>query len=125
MGVAYFIVLDNEDVDFDTFVNGKSIAGEYEELEIFCKKHELKTIEDFSDFSGFLEDFDDIEISNQEVKWHEAKEGIEWTSSLINKLESKSTNFEIKPVVNDLNEYLTVFKNAAKVDVKWHLELDF
>jgi len=125
MSIAHFIVLDNEEVDFDTFVNGKSIAHVYEELNNFCKKHELKTIEDFQYFGDLFEDFDVIETSNQETKWLEAKEGIDWATSLINKLESKSTNFDIKPVVNDLNEYLAVFQNAAKVDAKWYFELDY
>ena len=124
MSIAHFIVLDNEEVDFETFVNGKSIANVYEELNIFCKKQGLKTIDDFQDFGDLLEDFDDIETPNL-TKWLEAKEGIDWTTSLISELKSKSTNFDIKPVINDLNEYLAVFKNAAKVGAKWHLELDY
>jgi len=127
MSVAYFIVIKNEEVDFDTFVNGKSMAHASDELIEFCKTHKLRTIEDFhsQDMSEFMEDFNDIEIPEQKIKWFNAQEGIDWASSLIEKLEAEKTKFDTGAVIEDLQEYLEVFKNAKKVDVKWHLELAY
>ncbi len=127
MSVAYFIVLDNEEVDFDTFVNGKGIACAFDEINEFCESHELKTIEDFhsQDVSEFMEDFDDLEIPEQEIKWFSAQEGIDWASSLIDNLESKKPKFLTDEVIEDLQKYLEVFNNSKKVGAKWHLELDY
>jgi len=127
MSAAYFIVLENEEVDFDSFVNGKNIAHAFDELIEFCKTQKLKTIEDFhsQDIGEFMENFDDIEIPEQEIKWFNAQEGIDRASSLIEKLESEVPKFDSCAVIEDLKEYLEVFNDAKKVDVKWHLELDY
>ena len=127
MSVAYFIVLDNEDVDFDSFINGKAIGHAFDELVEFCETHQLKTIEDFysQDASEFLEGIDDIEIHEQEVLWFDAQQGIDWATNLIQKLQTENPKFETAAVIEDLGEYLEVFNNTKKVNAKWHLELDF
>lgn len=127
MSVAYFIVLENQEVDFDTFVNGKSIAHAFDDLIEFCNTQKLKTIEDFhsQNTSEFMEDFDYTDIPEQEIKWFDAQEGIDWASSLIKKIESEEPKFGTCAIIEDLREYLEVFNNAKKVNVKWHLELDY
>ena len=127
MSVAYFIVLDNDEVDFDTFVNGKAIAHAFDELVRFCKKHKFKTIEDFfsQDASDFLDEFDDIEMPEQEVLWFNAQVGIDWATALIEKLKSEKTSFSTDAVIDDLQEYLEVFNKTKEIDAKWHFELDF
>ena len=42
MSVAYYIVLNKEDVAFDTFVNGKQLAKYFGPLTAFCKKKWIK-----------------------------------------------------------------------------------
>lgn len=37
MGVAYFIVLDKGEVDFETFANGKAVAREADRKSITCQ----------------------------------------------------------------------------------------
>jgi predicted metal-dependent phosphoesterase TrpH len=127
MSVAYFIVLDKDDVNFDPFVNGKAIAHAFDELESFCKLHQLKTIEDFhsQDLSEFMEELDEFEMPEQEEAWFTADEGIEWIVSLLAKLNSEKPAFASLAVYDDLNEYLAVFNNAKRAAAKWHLELDF
>ena len=127
MSVAYFIVLDNEDVGFDTFVNGKGIAHAFDELFKFCEAHKLKTIEYFhsQDVSEFMQDFDDIEIPDQKINWFNAQEGIDWAVSLIKKLKSESPDFNTDEVIEDLQDYIEVFNNTNKINAKWHLELDY
>lgn len=127
MSVAYFIVLDKEDVDFDPFVNGKAIAHAFNDLESFCKLHQLKTIEDFhsQDVSDFIEELDDIEMPEQDEAWFSADEGIEWVASLLTKLQLEKPAFASPEICEDLNEYLDVFNNAKRAGAKWHFELDF
>ena len=127
MSVAYFIVLNDDEVDFDTFVDGKSIAQVFDALTEFCNSHDLKTIEDFhsQDVSEMLDEFDGIELPEQEEIWFNAEEGIEWVNSLIEKLQCENPSFLNKAILEDLNDYLEVFKNTRKSGVKWHLELDF
>ncbi|HOY23985.1 MAG TPA: hypothetical protein PK002_12585 [Cellvibrio sp.] len=127
MSVAYFIVLDKDDVDFDPFVNGKAIAHAFDELESFCKQHQLKTIEDFhsQDISEYMEELDDIEVPGRDEAWFAADEGIEWVTSLVAKLKSEKPAFASPDIYDDLNEYLDAFNNAKRAGAKWHLELDF
>ena len=127
MSVAYFIVLDNEEVDFDTFVNGKAIAHASDELVEFCEKHKLKTIEDFfsQDASEFKDEFDDVEMPEKEVLWFNAQEGIDWATTFIEKLNSEKPKFSTVAVIEDLQEYLDVFNKTKAIGAKWHLELDF
>ena len=127
MSVAYFIVLENDEVDFDTYVNGKAIAHAVDEIAKFCTTHGLKTIEDFhsQDVNELMEDFDDIEIPEQEILWFDAQDGIDWVTALLEKIESKRPSFANEAIIEDLREYLEVFKNIKTVDTKWHLEIDF
>lgn len=127
MSLAYFIVLDKKDVEFDDLVNGKNIAQAFDELSGFCESHDLKGIEDFhyQDVSEFIDDFDDLELPAQEEVWFDAREGIEWVSALIAKLKGERPKFLTDAILEDLVEYLEVFKNAESVNAKWHLELDF
>jgi len=127
MSVAYFIVLDKEDIEFDPFVNGKEVARRSNQLLKFCKKHGLRTFEDFlsQDNRDLMEEFDNIELPEQKVKWFAAKDGIDWIDSLIKKLQTEPLNFPSEPVIQDLYEYKEVLINAEKVVARWHLELDF
>jgi hypothetical protein len=128
MSVAYFIVLENETLDFDTFVNGKNIAHAFDELVSMCKKYELKSIEDFvcQDVSEFLSgELDDVDIPAQDSLWFEAQEGIDWATSLIDKIRNSAVSFEADPVIEDLNDYIDVFNKAKKHNAKWRFELDF
>lgn len=127
MSVAYFVVLDKEDVQFDTFVNGKAIAHAFDELTAFCNKNNLNGMEDFvsQNMSEFMmEEFGDIDVPEQEEKWFDAKEGVDWINALIDKLKEKSPKFFQEELLEDLTEYREVFQNAEKAGAKWHLEFD-
>lgn len=127
MSVAYFIVLDIENVGFDTFVNGKSLANCYEDLTAFCNSEGLKTIDEFvsQDVSEFLQEFEEMELPDQEVLWFSAEEGIDWVTSLLDKLDAKSPEFSTDMLVEDLQEYLEVLRKSKNIGAKWHLEMDF
>ena len=126
MSVAYFIVLDNEDVDFDTFVNGKHVAHFANEMLAFCNMHGLKPLEDFFslDAGEFMDEFDDMDIPDQDMQWFDAEVGIEWIDELIETLASESSEAWVEPVIEDLNEYKSVLEQARQIGAKWHFELD-
>lgn len=126
MSVAYFIVLDNEDVDFDTFVNGKHVAHFANEMLAFCNIHGLKPLEDFfsQDAGEFMDEFDDMDIPDQEAQWFDAEVGIEWIDELIETLASESSEAWVEAVIEDLNEYKSVLEQARQIGAKWHFELD-
>jgi hypothetical protein len=127
MSVAYFIVLEDENIDIDTFVNGKNIALAFDELVSVCNKHGIKTIEDYisQDASEFLGELDDINVPDQGVLWFDAQEGLDWARRLIDTLKTEKLSCEVGPVIEELNEYIGVFNKAKKHGIKWHLELDF
>ncbi|MEM7016772.1 MAG: hypothetical protein AAF512_05455 [Pseudomonadota bacterium] len=130
MSVAYFIVLDNAEVDFDASVDGKSITPVLDELMGFCKKHHLKTLDDFygqgaGDVFDEFDELDDLELPEQDAVWFDAEEGIEWISALIAALNHENPPFLSDAILEDFNDYMVVFKNAKNANVKWHLALDF
>ncbi|RLW69812.1 MAG: hypothetical protein B6D71_08870 [gamma proteobacterium symbiont of Stewartia floridana] len=124
MSTAFYIALEKDDVEFDTFVNGKAIADVADDLNELCESNNIKAIDDFlsQDPSEFLDDFelpDDFEI-----KWYEAQEGLDYFTSLIGLINANDCNFNKEEVVSDLNEYLDVLQKVKAANLKWHLELD-
>ena len=130
MSTAYFIVLEDESLGIDTFVNGKFIAQSFDELNVFCKTHQLKTVEDYfsqdaSEFMDEIEGMEDFNIPAQDIQWFEAQEGIDWCQTLIKKLNNEPSNLNVELIVEDLDEYASVFKRIKTHDIKWHFELDY
>ena len=132
MSVAYFIVLDNDQADFDPFVNGKAIAHAFDELRNFCETNGLKTIENFhsQDVGELMEGFDDMDIPDidlpeQEALWFDAQEGIDWINALLQNIENQKPGFATEEIVEELREYLQVFEKSKSAGARWHLEMDF
>ena len=85
MSLAYYIVLDNEEPGFDTFVNGKYLARE-DGLDALCKQLHLKAFGDFlamseDDISDMLGE--DIDLPEGEgERWFAPEEGLAWAPAL-------------------------------------------
>jgi len=128
MSVAFYIELDKEDVDFEIFVDGKSIAHAFEELITFSQNNGLKSIEEYvyQDLSEYVDEFEDMgmDVPEQVEQWFDAQEGITWATEMINNLKEKAPKFSSKDIIDDFKCYLEVFENAKKVDAKWHLAID-
>ena len=124
MSTAYYIALENEEVEFDTFVNGKAIAHASEELYELCESNSIKPLDEFlsQDVSEFIDDFEMPD--GMEITWFDAQEGIDCVLSLVKLIQSKDCTFEKGPVIEDLNEYLEVLNKVKQANLKWHLELD-
>ena len=81
----------------------------------------LKMFEDYA-----YQDLSEFGGPEAEPVWFEATEGIEWASAILQQLRDEpGTVKDIVAVIEDLEDYIRVFKEAQKRDLKWHLELDF
>jgi hypothetical protein len=131
MSVAYYIVLDNKEPGFETFVNGKAIAHAIEELDALCDKVSLPKLDSFigqpldeiADLLG-----EEIELPEGEdggALWFEPQEGINLINSLIEVIQKDAEGLTSPiEVIDDLTEYKDVLTEAIAVGAKWHLALD-
>jgi len=129
VGVAYYIVLNNEDPGFDTFVNGKFLARETTKLDSICKKLGLPKFEDFltmseediSDMPG-----EDVKLPEGEgEKWFSPDEGLSFVSELAAHIKANPKDVKnADGVLEDLAEYAEVLQKAKNVGAMWHLNLD-
>lgn len=128
MGVAFYIVLDNDEPGFDTFVNGKCLARE-DGLDPLCEELGLKTLNDFFSMSGDeIADMLDEDIELPEVedqKWFTPDEGLVFVSILSSHLRANPDSVEnAAGCLQDLAEYAEVFEQAKAIGAKWHLNID-
>lgn len=129
MSVAFYIVLDNDDPGFDTFVNGKTLAKESEKLDAICQKLELPKFDDFVSMSADdMAEFvgDDAEFPAMEEKWFDAEEGLKFVNMLITHIRTNPNNMKnLKKILEELWEYADVLGKAKAIGAKWHLAIDF
>jgi hypothetical protein len=129
MSVAFYIVLDNDDPGFETFVNGKALAREAESLEEISATLGIPTFEDFTSMSAEdIEDMlgdDDAEIPEQEENWFTADEGLAFVQALVDHISSNPKAVKNQQaVLEELGEYADVFNKAKGIGARWHLNLD-
>lgn len=129
MSVAFYIVLDNDDPGFDTFVNGKALAKESKKLDAICQKLELPKFDDFVSMSADdMAEFvgDDAEFSGMEEKWFDAEDGLKFVNALITHIRTNPNNMKnLKKILEELWEYADVLGKAKAIGAKWHLAIDF
>lgn len=128
MSVAYYIVLDNEEPGFDTFVNGKALAHE-KKLDTLCKQLGLKTFEDFVTMSA--EDISDMPGEHVDFpagkgeQWFTSEEGLAFVSALATHIKANPKSVKNpKGCLEDLAEYTSVLEQTKSIGAKWHLNLD-
>ena len=126
MSTAYFIVLNNEDIVFDPFVNGKFIAQAAGKINAISNNLGVKSIDDFvSQGLGDLE-LDYADLERFESKWFDPVEGLKWASKIREHVLNNPEVVKNKDgVLEDLDEYMSVFEKAKKVNAQWHFEIDF
>ena len=126
MGAAYFIVLDNKNPGFDTFVNGKAVTREMDAISDVAKSLGLRDIHDFASFASTAAKFGiDPELPAAQETWFSAAEGVAWARTIRMYLESHPTAVKnIAAVQRDLAEYQHVLEQAADIGAKWHFEMD-
>ncbi|MBM4256015.1 MAG: hypothetical protein FJ147_08975 [Deltaproteobacteria bacterium] len=126
MSVAYFIVLDNENPGFDTFVNGKSLAKEAQSLSAICERLGLPRFDDFLSVDpGEWDEEGADDPGAFSHSWYSADEGLSLVTALRDYITQHPTTVKkAKSVLADLSEYVEVFAAAKKIGAKWHLEID-
>lgn len=121
MSTAYFIVLDQDDPDFDSFVDGKMLTQQLGAVNKVANTLGLKQFEDYA-----FQDLSEFGGPDLEPEWFGATEGVKWASAILQQLrDDPGAVKDVEAVIEDLEEYVRVFKEAEKRDLKWHLELDF
>jgi hypothetical protein len=121
MSTAYFIVLDDEEPGFDSFVDGKMLTKHLRRVNKIAKKLGLKQFEDYA-----FQDLSEFGGPDVEPKWFEGKEGVDWASLILADIrEDPSAVADSDAVCQDLDDYVRVFGEAATRGFRWHLELDF
>jgi hypothetical protein len=131
MSVAYYIVLDNDEPGFDTFVNGKSVAHAIDEIDALCDEAGLakldsfmgQSADDFADLLGEEVEFPEGQESGN--LWFEPQAGVELLDALIEQVEQNRDAFDAPDeVLEDLEEYKQVLLRAEAIGAQWHLALD-
>jgi len=93
MSVAYYIVLDNDEPGFDTFVDGKSVAHAIDEIDALCDEGGLAKLDSFmgqsaDDFADLLgEDVKFSEGEESDSLWFEPQAGVELLDALMEQIE--------------------------------------
>lgn len=121
MSTAYFIVLDNEDAGFDAFVDGKLLTKYLDAVNQIAAGLGLKHFEDYAN-----QDLSEFGGPEMLPAWFEPSEGVTWVESILDKLrEEPLATDDNAAVIEDLKDYLRVFREANTHGLKWHLEIDF
>ncbi len=121
MSVAYFVVLNVDDPGFDPFVDGKVFTRHLDRINRIAATLGLPAFEDFG--SQDLSEFGGPEGGDT---WFEPGEGIRWVEALTACLRGDTGLVEeCAAILEDLEDYLRVFREADQRGLQWHLELDF
>lgn len=121
MSTAYFIVLDSEEPGFDPFVDGKMLTKQLCAVNKVARSLGLKQFEDYA-----FQDLSDLGGPKLELEWFDAAEGKSWATRILQYIrENPETVKDVNAVAADLADYVSVFEEAEKRGLKWHLELDF
>ncbi len=134
MGVAIYIVAEEEIDGLDIFVNGRTI-GQIDEHEIadLCELLGLRSLLSFisqrsEDTADIFDDTDfdgDLNVVDVEMQWFEAKEGLEVLARLIEHLEEDVEALsEGDAVLEDLREYEAVLATLDAHHVRWRFAID-
>jgi hypothetical protein len=129
MGVAYYIVLNNEEPGFDTFVDGKAIVKEIDALNSISAILGIHSFEDFLVMSSEdLEDLvgEDIDIPDQNASWLGTEDGIKFISKLKEHIKANPKCVANQSaIIDELSEYEIVLQKADSIGAKWCLNIDF
>lgn len=141
MSLALFIVLDDPEPGFDTFVDGKALASAADDLNDLCEEEGLAPLDSFvgqseSELEGFSddrrdenEDDDDPwgqEDAEDEADWWDAAEGVAWINAVMELIEENPDALDdADGVLADLGEFLHVLEKAQAARIRWHFAWDF
>lgn len=130
MGVAYYIILN--DPEIDAFVNGKSLGIEGKRLARIAKSIGIRPLDEFVSFSdtdlaAAAEEFEyEGEIASGNEQWFAPKDGLAWVSAMREYIRGKPESVKNPTgLLQDLNEFTTVLSQAEEHGALWHLSIDY
>lgn len=126
MGVAYYIVAENQPEEMDIFVSGKRLAQAHARLASAARTLGLPDLTHFfsQDPEEAAEWVEDQEVAKNlpPEKWFDPEEGLTLVRAL---LPHFSTVPEDSAIVEELREFEDVLLRLRKAGLRWHLAIDF
>lgn len=133
MGAAFYIVLDNKDPGFDTFVNGKFLSIDNARLERAARLLGLRLLGEYvsanpeealAELQDLGGDPDGVELPAEQ--WFDCDEGLAWVSRVAEYVKAHPNEMKnADGVLSDLDEYRRVFEQAKAIGARWHLGVDY
>jgi hypothetical protein len=124
MSLAYFIVMNCANPDFDTFVNGKSVVKQAETLSQLARQLGVTSLDNFLGMSeAVAEAFDsdaDVDV------WFKPEAGLQTIEAFMMHLEQNPNAVKnSKGVLEDLHDYQNVLNQVKAKELEWRFEMDF
>lgn len=130
MGVAYYIAVDDEELDVGD-VNGKCVARAMDELTALAEELGVAPLESFmgqsaDEFADMIDEEIEMEDGvDGDAVWFEPADGMAAIDALIAALSSEPERVEdTAGVLEDLADYRNALENADAAGAKWHLAID-
>ena len=125
MGVAYYISLDVEGTDFDTTVDGKTIANADEMLNEIASENDMPELMSFFGMGG--EELGDI-LGEEDMldagEWHDSGEGAVYFRRLAQLVGRRSDSGSLVSLIEELNEFASILEKAHSIGAKWQMGMD-
>ncbi len=133
MGVAIYIVTDQDVEAVDTFVNGKALGHAAEAaVDSICAQAGLKSLYEYvsqnpEELQDLLDDLGgDMPDELPEEQWFKPGEGLQWAAQLATFLRANPNAInDSEAIIEDLDDYAEVFEKLQEYDVQWHFAVDF
>lgn len=112
-GVEIYILLEKDEEDFDSFVNGKAIGAALDELDAIAEELGTRTLSSFVTVDPW-----------EPEEWFEPEDGIQAVKALHEALKKNPRALKKAKIVRkDLREYLDVLTHAKRHGIRFCLQL--
>ena len=132
MTAAYFVVLEDPDPGFKTYVNGSAVAKAAPNLNRIARMLEVRRIEDFvsQDLTEYFDEEEEEDfhsnVAEPHAVWFDASEGLNWATRIAQYVrENPDDVHDADSVLEDLADYEELFRNASEAGIRFHIEVDF
>lgn len=132
MGGIY-IAIEKQIPGFDPFVNGKAVSRAKEtDIDRICTEAGVRSLwayvsQDPDELAGFLEDEGMTPEGNlPEEEWYDPREGLSFVEKLSGHLKANPNCIKHSAaILEDLEEYESVFVVLVQNNIRWHFAVDF
>jgi len=144
MGAAYYVVVNTDDPDFDTTVDGKALSRNATKIDAVATSLGFKPLDGYFSISpndarlemaGLLgiEDENDLPSENEAAlkemppeEWYDASHGLDYANKVADFIRNHPDSVkELDAVLRDLDTMADVMASAMEHGLKWHLLVDY